>query len=65
MATVFEYHECVGISILSMEDAIRQAVDAVAATRKIAWFEVLSTRGRVTESNELEYQVTVRFGCKL
>ncbi len=65
MASVFEYHEAVGISTVSFEDAVKQAVTAIAATRKIAWFEVLSTRGRVTDSNELEYQVTVKFGCKM
>ena len=65
MAPVFEYHECVGISTASVEDAVKQAVTAVAATRKIAWFEILSTRGRVTDSGELEFQVTVKFGCKL
>ena len=65
MAAVFEYHECVGTSSASIEDAVKQAVNAVAATRKIAWFEIVSMRGRMTESNELEYQVTVKCGCKI
>jgi flavin-binding protein dodecin len=66
MATTFEYVECVGVSTTSIEAAIQSAVTAIATTRKIAWFEVQSTRGRVVEpGGEIEYQVTVKFGCKL
>jgi dodecin len=66
MNTVFEYTEFVGTSTKSIEDAVKSAVEAVSATKKIGWFEIISVRGRVVDaSNELEYQVTVRFGCKL
>ena len=66
MNTVFEYSEYVGTSTNSIEDAVKAAVTAVSATRKVGWFEIVSVRGRVVDgSNELEYQVTVRFGCKL
>ena len=64
MSTVFEYVEVVGISTASYENAIEQAVASIARTKQIAWFEVLSTRGRVIESGKLEYQVTVKCGVK-
>lgn len=64
MASVFEYKEVVGISTESIEAAIRQAVDAVSVDYNIGWFEVLSFRGRVVDAATVEYQVTVKFGCK-
>lgn len=66
MTHAFEYCEFVGISTVSVEDAMKKAVEAVSATRKVAWFEVLSTRGRIASPDgTLEYQVTLKFGCKL
>ena len=64
MAKVFEYREVVGISPASIEEAIKQAVGALSENYVVAWFEVLSTRGRKLEGDELEYQVTVKAGCK-
>ena len=66
MAAAFEYVDIVGISTASFEDAVQQAVAAASATRTVAGFEVVSTRGRVVEpSKGIEFQVTVRFGCKM
>ena len=66
MNTVYEYTDFVGTSTKSIEDAVSSAVEAVSATKKIGWFEIVSVRGRVVDvSNELEYQVSIRFGCKL
>jgi len=66
MSNVFEYCEFVGISTVSVEDAISQAVLSVSQTKKSGWFEVLSTRGRIVDqSGKLEFQVTVRFGCRV
>ena len=66
MASTFEYVDIVGVSSASFEDAVKQAVLAASVTRKIGWFEIVSTRGRVVEpSGEIEFQVTVRFGCKM
>jgi flavin-binding protein dodecin len=65
MNTIFEYTEYVGTSTASIEDAVKAAVVAVSATKKIGWFEIVSVRGRVVDpSGDLEYQVTIRFGCK-
>lgn len=64
MPAVFAYKEVVGVSSVSVEDAIQKAVDAVAAQSPVAWFEVASVRGRVMDGGALEYQVTVKAGCK-
>lgn len=60
----FEYCEYVGISTTSLEDAIKNAIDAAKQKCSIAWFEVTSYRGRITQEGTIEYQVTVKFGCK-
>ena len=66
MATAFEYVDIVGISSVSFEDAVKQAVEAASVGRKVAWFEVVATRGRVIDpGRDVEFQVTVRFGCKM
>ncbi len=64
MSAHFEYKEVVGISAVSIEEAIKKAVAAVAQTHKVGWFELVSLRGRPLEAGELEYQVTVKAGCK-
>ncbi len=66
MTAAFEYLEVVGISTSSIEAAVKAAADQAAVTRKIAWFEIKSVRGRMIDgSGEVEYQVTVKFGCKI
>ena len=64
MAKAFEYCEYVGVSTVSIEDAVKNAVEAAKIKCAIAWFEVSSTRGRIANEGEIEYQVTVKFGCK-
>ena len=64
MSAHFEYKEVVGISHVNIEEAIKEAVSAVAKTHKVGWFELVSLRGRPLEDGELEYQVTVKTGCK-
>lgn len=64
MTKAFEYCEYVGISTTGIEDAIGNAVESAKSKCSIAWFEVISTRGRITQENKIEYQVTVKFGCK-
>jgi flavin-binding protein dodecin len=64
MAKSFEYKEAVGISSVSLEDAIKNAVLAISETHSVAWFEVLSTRGRTLDGDALEFQVSIKAGCK-
>ncbi|MDH7515054.1 MAG: dodecin family protein [Bacteroidota bacterium] len=66
MTTAFEFVEVVGVSTKSVEDAVQNAVRHVSATRGVSWFEIVSIRGRIVEpSRETEYQVTVKFGCRV
>lgn len=64
MASIFEYKEVVGISTEGIEAAIKQALTAVADTYSVAWFEMQSVRGRMVDASTVEYQVTVKIGCK-
>lgn len=64
MPHVFEYLEIVGVSSVSVEDAVEQAIAAAGKSKSIAWFEIASVRGRILENGKPEYQVTVKCGCK-
>jgi len=65
MATNFELVERIGISSVSISDAIKSAVFEARKERPVAWFEVASIRGRIDDHGDLEYQVTVKIGRKL
>lgn len=65
MATNFELVNRVGVSSVSITDAIKSAVHDARKERAVAWFEVEGIRGRVTDNGDLEYQVTVKIGRKL
>jgi len=65
MANSFEIIERVGISNISLSDAIKKVVQEAHEEERVSWFEVLEERGRVTQEGELEYQVTVKIGRKL
>jgi flavin-binding protein dodecin len=64
MSSVFEYREVVGISTENIEAAIKAGLDAVSIEYNVAWFEVVSFRGRMVDADTVEYQVTIRVGCK-
>lgn len=65
MSKSFEIIERVGISNLSISDAIKSAVTEANQQKKVGWFEVAEQRGRVTQNGEIEYQVTLKIGRKL
>lgn len=65
MSKSFEIIERVGISTVSSSDAIKSAVLEANSEQKVGWFEVLEERGRVTQNEEVEFQVTVKIGRKL
>jgi len=65
MAQNFEIVERVGVSSVSISDAIKSAVFGARKERPVAWFEVIQQRGRVADTGDLEYQVTVKVGRKL
>ena len=64
MSKSFEIIERVGISNDSASDAIKVVMEA-HTERKVAWFEVVEHRGRVTHEDKIEFQVTVKIGRKI
>ena len=65
MSKTFEVIERVGISTVSLEDAVREVVQEANSEKKIGWFEVIEQRGRITSDGKIEFQVKVRIGRKL
>lgn len=64
MSKSFEIIERVGISYESISDAVKNVVMEAHAEGIVSWFEVTEERGRVTQDNKIEYQVTVKIGKK-
>lgn len=64
MASVFEYKEIVGISTENVEAAIQEGLRDVSQGYQVAWFEVVSIRGRMVDADTTEYQVTLKIGCR-
>lgn len=65
MSKSYEIIERVGISTESISDAIKSAVSEAHSEKKVAWFEVIEERGRVTSEGKIEFQVNVKIGRKL
>ena len=64
MSKSFEIIERVGISYESSSDAIKKVVMEAKLERGVSWFEVVEQRGRVTNDDKIEFQVTVKIGRK-
>ena len=64
MSNSFEIIERVGTSNKSASDAIKSVVMEAHKEKTVSWFEVLEQRGRVTQDDKIEYQVTVKLGRK-
>ncbi|MBM3790468.1 MAG: dodecin domain-containing protein [Acidobacteria bacterium] len=66
MAETYKLTEIVGTSTVSMSDAIQNAVaEASKTVRHMAWFEVIETRGRITNGKVDQFQVTLKVGFRL
>lgn len=65
MSKNFEVVERVGISTVSLADAVQQVVLEANNEKKIGWFEITEQRGRVNSEGKVEFQVTVKIGRKL
>ncbi len=65
MSGTFEVIERVGVSTESIAQAVRNAVEEAHKEKKVAWFEVVEQRGRVTSEDKVEFQVKVKIGRKL
>ncbi len=63
---VYKKIELTGTSTTSLEEAIENAIAHAAKTvRKMRWFEVVETRGRIDDGKVAEWQVTMRVGFAL
>jgi len=63
---VYKLVELAGSSTVSTDDAIRRAIETVARTlRHIDWFEVIETRGHVTDGKVGHFQVTLKVDFRL
>jgi flavin-binding protein dodecin len=64
MPSAFEYKEVVGISTENIEAAIKEGLKEISRSYQVAWFEVLSMRGRMVDADTVEYQVSIKVGCR-
>ena len=65
-ANVYKLVELTGTSAKSVEDAIQNAIARASKTvRNLGWFEVVETRGRVSDGKVEEFQVTLKIGFTL
>jgi len=65
MSIQFEVIERVGISTESASDAIKSALLTANNEKKVAWFEVVEQRGRITSDAKVEFQVKIKIGRKI
>lgn len=58
--------EVVGTSAVSIDDAIRGAVERAHRTvRHLDWFEVVDVRGHLKDGQVAHFQVTIKLGFRL
>lgn len=63
---VYRVVEIVGSSTTSTDDAIRNAIARASKTlNNLDWFEVVETRGHITDGSIEHFQVTVKVGFAL
>ena len=63
---VYKLLELTGSSPTSIEDAVSNALARAAKTiRNMQWFQVVETRGQVTDGRVSRWQVTLKVGFTL
>ncbi len=63
---IYKVIELVGSSTVSIDDAIRNAVDKAAkSVRHLNWFEVIETRGHIADGKVAHFQVMLKVGFRL
>lgn len=63
---VYKSVELTGSSTTGIEDAINTAIARASDTlRNVSWFEVVETRGHVSQGKVQYWQVTVKVGFTL
>ena len=60
---VYKLIELTGTSTTSIEDAVDKAIQRAHQTLKnLSWFQVVETRGSITEGKIRHWQVTIKVG---
>ena len=60
---IYKLIELTGTSTISIEDAVANAVERAHQTLKnLCWFQVIETRGDITEGKIRHWQVTIKVG---
>lgn len=60
---VYKLIELTGTSTTSIEDAVDKAIKCAHKTvRRMAWFQVLETRGSIDKGKVQHWQVTIKVG---
>lgn len=63
---VYKIIELTGTSTTSIEDAVNNAVARANKTLKnLGWFQVVETRGNISEGKVHHWQVTIKVGFTL
>jgi len=63
---VYKLLELTGSSSVGIEDAVQKAIAKAHQTvRNIHWFEVIETRGHVTDGKVAHWQVSLKIGFTL
>jgi flavin-binding protein dodecin len=63
---VYKTVELTGSSTLGSDDAIKNAIEKLAASvGRIQWFQVIETRGHVEQGKIAHWQVTLKVGNPL
>ncbi len=63
---IYRVTEVVGTSTESVALAIKNGVTRVSRTvRNVEWFEVVETRGAVSDTGEITFQVGLKVGFRL
>lgn len=63
---VYKLVELVGSSAVSIDEAVRNAIETAAKTlRHIDWFAVTETRGHVVDGKVAHFQVTLKAGFRI
>lgn len=65
-AHVYKLVELAGSSTVSVDDAIRNAVETASKTlRHLDWFETTEIRGHIADGKVAHYQVKLKVGFRL
>jgi len=66
MSATYKVIELVGTSPVSFAEAVKAAVaEASKTVRNMGWFQVVEERGRISDGQVVEFQVTIKVGFKL